>query len=64
MQGRSSLFKSVGGGGQLSGEVTLKGKLIMYIMYKVSTFMFIELIINRIPIGILEHDSCNFGNVP
>ncbi len=24
-----------GGGGQLSGEVTLKGKWIMYIMYKV-----------------------------
>ncbi len=31
----------VGGGGQLSGEVTLKGKWIMYIMYKVSTFVFI-----------------------
>ncbi len=29
------------GGGQLSGEVTLKGKLIMYIMYKISKFMFI-----------------------
>ncbi len=30
-----------GGVGQLSGEVTLKGKWIMYIMYKVSTFVFI-----------------------
>ncbi len=34
-KGRSSHFKSGGGGGQLSGDVTPKGKLIMHIMYQV-----------------------------